>query len=340
MFKKMLVPLDGSKSAERAIPVAACIAHATGGSIVFVHVVLPPVEFGTYTVNRTVSLKPGAFEARFVKVSGYLEDVVTAYADDLVGIDVEIEAVSGAASPAIFSVARFEQVDLVIMCSHEESGLKRWLFGSVAHEAVRHSPVPVLVLTDSGLLPIASEMTRPVSILVPLDGSKLSETALEPAAQLASVLAAPASGALHLLRVVDLPSVIGKLRNPEFDVEIRKEARQEAEVYVKEVIEHLQKRLADVKVTITSSVVVSPDIAGRIIEQAEQSNCDLIAVTTHGRSGLRRLLMGSVTEHILGVTRLPLLIVRSHEAEVQHEPEIEKDTVERRGHRPSAAVLQ
>ncbi|HBE28743.1 MAG TPA: universal stress protein, partial [Ktedonobacter sp.] len=143
MYQRILVPLDGSERAERAIPVAARIARTSGASIVFVHVVLPAVEFGTYTADHLVALKPGAFKRRLAKANDYLTNVVTAYASNLAGIDVATDIVSGAASPAIFSAARWDQVDLVILCSHGETGLKRWLFSSVAQEAVRHSPVPV-----------------------------------------------------------------------------------------------------------------------------------------------------------------------------------------------------
>jgi nucleotide-binding universal stress UspA family protein len=326
MLKRILVPLDESERAERAIPVAARIARASGASIVFVHIVLPALEFGTYTVDHLVGLKPGAFDRRVAKANDYLTHVVTAFASRLAGIDVATDIVSGAASPAIFSAARWEQVDLVIMCSHGETGLKRWMFGSAAQGAVRHSPVPVLVLNENGVMPSTLDESHPLRVLVPLDGSPLAETALEPAAHLASLLVAPAAIELHLLRVVDLPVAGGKFPI-NFDAALRKEALQEAETYLKEVTARLQESLVDVKLSITSSAVINMDIAGTIIQQAEdESGYDLIAMTTHGRSGLRRLMMGSVTEHVLGATKLPLLIVRPYKVEKQVQPEAETKT--------------
>jgi nucleotide-binding universal stress UspA family protein len=165
----------------------------------------------------------------------------------------------------------------------------------------------VLALNENGMIPSAFEETHPLRILVPLDGSPLAETALEPATHLASVLADPAPIELHLLRVVDLPVTGGKFPI-NFDAAIRKEAWQEAKAYLKEVTNRFHESLADVKVTITSSRVISIDIARTIIEQAEhEGGYDMIAMTTHGWSGFPRLLMGSVTEHILGATKLPLL---------------------------------
>ena len=328
MFKRILVPLDGSERAERAIPVAARVARASGASIVFVHVVLPGVEFGTYTVDHLFALKPGAFEKRLAKANDYLTKVVTAYASKLTGIDVATDIVSGAASPAIFSAARWEQVDLVILCSHGETGLKRWIFGSAAQAAVRHSPVPVLILNENAMVPSALAESQPLRVLVPLDGSPLAETALEPAAHLSSLLVAPAAIDLHLLRIVDLPVAGGKFPI-NFDAALRKEAWQEAETYLKEVTDRLRESLVDVKVSITSSTVISTDIAGTIIQQAHESGYDLIAMTTHGRSGLRRLMMGSVTEHVLGATELPLLIVRPHKVETHVQREAETKTEKR-----------
>jgi len=328
MFKRIIVPLDGSQGAERAIPVAARIARVSGGSIVFLNVVLPPVEFGTYREDRTVALKPTAFEKRLEGAADYLTDIVKAHASDLEGIDVTVKAVSGAASPTIFSVTNLEHVDLVVLCSHGESGLRRWMFGSVAHEAVRHSPVPVLVLSEKGAIPTPIE-PRPWRILVALDGSQLGETAIEPAAQLVSVLGAPAQGAMHLLSVIDIPAATGKYRGPtEFDTTVRKEAREEAEAYLNDITDRLQESLANYNLTLTSSAVIGTDVVKTILQRAEHAGgaeemggCDLIAVSTHGRTGLLRLIMGSVTEKILNSTKLPLLVVRHHNVEAQDQQE-------------------
>jgi nucleotide-binding universal stress UspA family protein len=323
MFKRIIVPLDGTKSAEQAIPVAARITRASKGTIVFVNVVLPPVEFGTYTEDRTVALKPTAFQKRLTGAADYLTQIVNAHESDLAEIDVVVKVVSGAASPAIFSAVNMEHGDLIVMYSHEESGLKRWMFGSVALEAVRHSPVPVLVLHEHGMLPAQAD--HPLHILVVLDGSALAETAIEPAAQLVSVLTAPAHGVLHLLRVVDIPTATGKYKGPtEFDDTVRGEALQEAETYLKDVTDRLHGSLADLNLTLTSSAVLGTNVVETIIQHAEQgdgseklSASDLIAMTSHGHTGLLRLIMGNVTEKILNSAKLPLLIVRHHDTKTQ-----------------------
>ena len=340
MFQRILVPLDGSDGAERAIPVAARIARASGGSIVFIRVVPPPAEVGTFGtgLHGTIAMKPEveASEKEFADATNYLVTVITAYVDELAGIATETDVATGAASSTIFSTAGYEYVDLIVMCSHGETGLKRWVLGSVAQQAVRHSPVPVLVLNEHGVVPPVPDAARPLRVLVPLDGSELAESALEPAAQLIAALTAPAQGELHLLRVVDLPSAYGKMKSQAYISDgVQEEARKEAEAYVKAVADRLyETTFATGKLNITSSAAVSTDVAGTIIKLAEQtegdesSSCDLIAIATHGRGGLRRMVMGSVTEHLLGSTRLPLLIVRPHEAETKGEEPGETTAVE------------
>lgn len=329
MFQRILVPLDGSEHAERAIPVAARIARVSGGTIIFVRV-LPPADLAGYAETKDPMFPPTGvrvFEKDVADAASYLTATSDAYADELTGIPTEMDLAAGAIPPSIFSTARREHVDLVVMCSRGITGLKRWMLGSVAQEAVHHSPVPTLVLNEHGSALPAPDAAHPLRILVSLDGSVQSETVLEPAIQLLAALAAPAWGVLHLLRIVDLPPVYGKLRSQtHMSDSMQAEARQEAEAYLKVLADRLYAETpADLELTITSSVVVSTDVAGTIIKTAEQAGWpehlggyDLIAMATHGREGLQRLVMGSVTEHVLGATKLPLLMVRPKEAEAIH----------------------
>src|SRR5260370_6599408 len=153
MFKRILVPLDGSKRSERAIPVAARIARATGGTIVFVEVVLPAVELGTYTGGRTIELKPSAFARREEAAASYLESIREPYASELAGINTELDLSAGASAPENYGAARLEGVDLIVLCSHRETGLERCAFGSIFQGAVRHPPLPVLALDELWAIP-------------------------------------------------------------------------------------------------------------------------------------------------------------------------------------------
>ncbi len=325
MFQRILVPLDGSKGAEHAIPLATRIARASSGSLVLLRVVLSPSEVGTYGagIRGTTAVKPEA-EAKardLAEANSYLATLMTTYAADLEDLAIATEAVTGATAPTIFASARYEHADLIVMCSHGETGLKRWVVGSVAHEAVRHSPVPVLVLNEHGVVPPISAAGHPLRIVVPVDGSELAEIALQPAAQLVAALASPAQGELHLLRVVDLPSAYGKMKSQaHISDATHEEVKKEAETYVQALAERLRATDFGGGLSIGSSLVDNSDVAATIIKQAEataegSAGSDLIAIATHGRGGLRRVLMGSMAEHLLGHTKLPLLVVRPAQGE-------------------------
>jgi nucleotide-binding universal stress UspA family protein len=202
--------------------------------------------------------------------------------------------------------------------------------GSVTQKVVRQSPVPVLVVREDSLLPAETQpgADHPLTALVTLDGSSLAEAALAPAAQVMAALAAPTQAKLHLLEVVPIMPTYGSMRSQTaFDGELREEEKQEAAAYLKTTMDRLQETISgDSNITMTSSVVAENDIAASILKVAEKPEhvnsedvpaCDLIAMATHGRGGLPRWLLGSVTERVMHTTKLPLLIVRPHGIEAK-----------------------
>jgi nucleotide-binding universal stress UspA family protein len=230
----------------------------------------------------------------------------------------------------IVEFAQAQPMDLIVMCSHGD-GLTQLIRGSVAQKVVRHSSIPVFVLHEEGLAAIAQPgaLARPLRILVGLDGSPFAESVLVPAAQLCAALAAPAQGALHLMRVV--PTLSGLRAGQElYDGKeaidaIYALAFSDARTYLNDMERRLREPdLAPLNLTVTSSVVDRDDVASTLSKAAESGKyikdemegfdgCDIIALATHGRSGLSRLVLGSVTEYLLETTKLPLLIVRPGE---------------------------
>lgn len=224
----------------------------------------------------------------------------------------------------ILFVTEAQQIDVIVMSSHGRTGLKRWVWGSVAQKVVRSSSVPVLLLREHE---IAAEgphpyVERPLRVLVPLDGVVVAKAALQPAAQLIAALAAPGQGAMHLLRVVK-----DEARSREvLDTTTKEELLHKAKMYVQSVTSHLREGLAaELNLTVTWSVTFDKDVASSIISVAENGEdaegagvfggCDVIALSTHGREGFQHWVMGSIAERVLNGTRLPLLIVRPHQSE-------------------------
>ncbi|MEO8955131.1 MAG: universal stress protein [Ktedonobacteraceae bacterium] len=333
MFQRIVVALDGSTRAEQVLRVAARLAQFSGGSVILLRVVTATSH--TYSehvktpAGTTVEVPPlveqDSIDSEYEEAKSFLE--ITAKADILASIHVETKVLFGAAASEILSATQSLQADIIIMCSHGYTGLKRWRLGSVAQKVARHSPIPVLVLhEDAGLLTnLHPEGNRPVRILVALDGSSLAEEALLPAAQLSAALSAPALGSLHLARILPLPTGHEYGQRDSLTI-AREKALTEVRAYLSLVEQKLRAgELAHLNLLVTSSLAVNTDIANMLLRKAEIGEerdrlegfqgCDAIAIATHGRGSFQRILLGSVTERILSATRLPLLIVRPQERE-------------------------
>jgi nucleotide-binding universal stress UspA family protein len=194
----------------------------------------------------------------------------------------------------------------------------------VAQKVARHADIPVLILRGESpalLAPAAEGALH--QVLVPLDGSALSEVALEPAVALAAALDGPAS--VRLLRVISLPvahTFSGGLPPvEEMEATAREEVRRDADNYLAAVAERLRTLTpAGEAITVERRVVFALDVAAAIVEIAEgrgaglhhtaDTPAALIAMATHGRGGLARWAMGSITERVLHGTALPMLVMR------------------------------
>ena len=319
MYQRILVPLDGSTRAEHAIPVAIRLAHASGGTVVFALIVQPHSEIGDFgTEVEPMVVPPDDFEKRLTRGEAYLQHITQTYTQKVADVRVEQEVDTGATPDTIFSIARLEKIDLIVMCSHGAHALYHWTFNSVARAAVHRSPVPVLVLREKGGLYLDTPQTRPLRFLVPLDGSPQAEAVCQPALQLLTALAMPGEAEMHLVQVVDLPSVEGKPLLQAYKLkEEQEEIMQKAEDYLKLTAKHLSATMPrDTRPIITWSLLINKHVARSLIsmvnhpEGSKQKGWyDLLAMAAHGRNGLQLLKMSSITEHILSATDLPLLVV-------------------------------
>jgi nucleotide-binding universal stress UspA family protein len=248
---------------------------------------------------------------------------------ELAGIPVEASVQVGAPAQTLLSMASMFKADLIVMTSQGKTGVKRWLLGSVAQKIARHSSIPVLVLRETGAMPTGTRnLDSPVRALVTLDGSVLAKTALEPAAQLVAALSSPNSGALHLLRVVRTPAFHGNKVVAQDIGQTQEQALHKARIYTQSIVEHLREGpIGKLNLSITWSVMPGEDVAETIVEAGEvgedagkgtvAGRYDMIAMATHGRTGMQHWALGSTTERVLSATYLPLLIVRPDDSAFQ-----------------------
>lgn len=320
MFQRILVPLDGSPRAESAIPVAARLAQASGGNVILLRVVSPSLDFQA-SLTLEPRLAQTVIDVELAEAEQYLARLTVS--PDLQDISTETVVLFGRPAPTILSVASSSHAGVIVLCSHGYTGLRRRVLGSTAEQVVHTASIPILLLRDEGSSPIGSHVddTRPLRVLVPLDGSVHAKAALVPAAYLVAALAAPEQGAIHVMRVAKPSPVSGE----EKQRKERERVLHRAQGYLRATTEQIREGLvahpiADFNLPVTRSVAVDTDVAGAIIKAAENGEdaegagvfggCNVIAMATHGRRGLEHWAMGSVTERVLHGTKLPLLIVR------------------------------
>lgn len=282
MLQRIIVPLDGSELAEHALAYAEVIAAASSAQLILVRVV--PFDI----------IQPPEDEFAMVDDSrAYLARI----ASDLKAHGRAVTAVTkwGRADKCILDELESQRADLVVMGTHGRSAPGRWLYGSVADAVLRASTVPVVVV------PPGSTLRGPCErIVVPLDGSSLAEAALPPVVALAKVLGAE----LLLLEVVPLPTYAFYHEGAMLAAFDPGEVIDESESYLDGVARRLRE---DGIYARTRVELAKPEVA--IAEVAAQEKAGLIAMATHGRSGLARLVLGSVATGTLRRTGVPLLLI-------------------------------
>jgi len=321
MFQHILVTLDGSPRAERVLPIAAYIARTTGGRITLLRVVTSQFDLDIRPMPLIGHIELSQ-ETEIAQAEQYLAQVSSS--DDLKGITIQPEVLTGSPADTILLFTRLQHVDLIIIGSHGLGGHHRWWLGSIAQHIARYSLAPVFIQHEGSPLPIAQfeDSARPLRILVPLDGSPLAEAALVPTVHLCATLAAPGRGSLHLIHVLQpLPEIAGR-RDAKRLAEIHEQMYSEMQAYMQAITQHIRETVANqLHLAVTSSIILHPDTADALLQVAEHGDLvedkekfngyDAIAMATHGRGGPQRWVMGSMTERILNSTKLPLLVVRS-----------------------------
>lgn len=313
MWKRILVPLDGSNQAELGLAVAARLARGAGSELLLLRIVsVPPFPFAPYGEPAQIAL--ALIEAARDDAERYLRNVSESVLVN--GITVQIETLEGHVSSDILDTARTEACDLIMLTAHGYGGLGRWRLGRVAEQVARHSLVPVLIVPAHAAVAIGVEAENaPIRVLVPLDGSELAEAATQPAVALARALAAPERVTIHLVQIVDpVTAVIADTANdgplPQPEIGPEEKALDVARSYLGAIASNIQRENPTLKVTFAA--VIAQDVAAAICEIAEEEpRADVLAMATHGRGGMARWAMGSVSERVLHATHVPLLVVRS-----------------------------
>ena len=306
MFKRLIVPLDGSKLAEIALPYAEEIARHLGSEVILVNV-------------RTSMEKLDKPEHReyLTKMAALTEQNIKKSADKPVGEKVKVtSAVIGEPSllqhPAehIVNYAAKENASLIIMATHGRTGISHWALGSTAEKVARIFKCPVMLIRASAR-PVKSVHFE--NIMVPLDGSIEGEASLGYIENFASNLKTK----IRVMNIVEMPyrflaapspvgyySGEGLIRVPYTDEEL-KPIKEAADKYIRSVSEKLTAE----KIANTFEVRIGSP-GDEIVEAEGESHPDLLVMSSHGQSGFGRFDFGSVAEKVLHKGTAPILMVR------------------------------
>jgi nucleotide-binding universal stress UspA family protein len=233
-------------------------------------------------------------------------DSVAERVSDAAGGEVTTAVHSGRCAETLRQEVTNLGADLVVMATHGRGVLSRAWLGSVADAFMREAEVPVLFVRPSeGNAPSPDAADDFETLLVPLDGSDVSESALEHATEFGALF----GSAYHLTRVVAFPLEIASPYLPhtvQMNADILADAKQSAATYLEEHAERMRRR----GLRVTVSIAVDPQAAHGIVEEADAVGCDLIAMATHGRSGVSRVVLGSAADKVLRGTKVPVLLYR------------------------------
>jgi nucleotide-binding universal stress UspA family protein len=306
----VLAPIDGSARALHAVPWAAKLA-GRGGTVLLFRAIPAEPDYAEALFSFA-----GEGEAGVQRIRDEWQAVAQADFDEAAnlsadsGVRVERLVAEGEPDEGIVDAAEQRGVDIIAMASHGRGAIGRAIFGSVADRVARTSPVPVLILrTPHDDLPHGDVVVR--RVVVPLDGSPLAEEALPVAASVARGIGAP----IYVVRAVDpassLPVAPGALgptpvATSEIVDRIYQELDAEASRTVSNAVAKLQKEGIE---TSGATLTGSPFSAISDITESD----DLLVLTSHGRSGVGRWLLGSVAEKLVREAPAPVLLVPAAE---------------------------
>ncbi len=301
---RILVPLDQSERAEKALDLAAALLRTGGGSLIAMTVPalyhyqvagLQPYPGGRRPPDHIAPPDELLAESRR-EAEGYMQRLATRLEAE--GLSAECRVIDALPATAIVDLAARREVSMIVIATHGRRGLGRIALGSVTDKVLQAAPCPVLVLRGSE----QRDILRMDHLLVPLDGSALAEQSLAPAADLARRFGAR----LTLCQVLQ-PAEMLPERLRDAMGELAERQRAAAEDYLEAQAETLRSEGLDV----ATELAYGEDVAETLIERVEREDVDLVAMTTHGRGGLRRWAYGSVADRLVRHSQAPVLVVRA-----------------------------
>lgn len=309
MFHTLLVPLDGSPFSAKALPVAAALAKRTGATL-HVVTVLDPTAYVPFVPGEVLVpvMDTDALEARRTADDAALQEEANRLRAE--GITVVGRLLEGVVVDAIASYCEEINADLVVMTTHGRSGLQRLWLGSVAMSFLHRAPCPVYLVRPSGEgEPQAANPLPTGPMLVSLDGTRFGESIVSHATEFAHTIDVPIT-----LFTVAIPTAtpMTSFGTEALLADESSLTRQEESAEAR-----LKKLAEDLPSDTTTDVATDLTAARAILAKAESCGAGVIAMATHGRTGLARLVMGSCADSVVRGAVQPILLYRPTKSEAE-----------------------
>ncbi len=306
MYRKILVPLDGSLLAESALPFALSLAERSEGDIHLAQAVATFRPFRAFETTHAEST--GWLDDARDRSAGYLAQVRNRMETAGTTSRIQTHLLSGRPVRAIHDHVLQEGIDQVVMTTHGAGGLQRMWLGSVADGLLRSVPAPVFLWRGTGEDPVDLE-SRPTlqRILVALDGSEMAGAILAWVEEMARLFEAR----LSLVGVVPPQQPLGStlIPQPTGGEEVQDARARGLESYLKDTAEEIRRRGLEVEHEVVTGV---PAHEG-ILSEKERTGADVVALSTHGRDPATRLLLGSVADKVIRGSEGHVLVHRDAE---------------------------
>lgn len=307
MFEKIIVPLDGSQVAARALGYATALAERFNAALTLVSVVAPDLDnLGVGDIfGVTSDVRRAAERKAITNATDYLESVAAPLR--ACGIACAVAVHRGNPAEEIIACAGNAPGTLIAMSTHGRTGFQRWRIGSVAQHVMRHAPVPTFVVrAREDELPDATITVR--EITVPLDGSPLAETALPTATALADAFGVRLV-LLNVLSNIVYPASYYDTAFVPSNVEEARADEEGVEAYLADVAARIAMPTRVIQTLRQQSIASRPEEA--ISEYLKERPAGMVVMASHGRGGILRWAVGSTAEGMMTQSPQPLLIIRA-----------------------------
>ncbi len=301
MYERILVPLDGSALAEVALPYAEELSGRLGSEVTLI--------FVSELVDDSYQRMRHLYLQNIVEVTKKAAEAYLPKSGKKQTIQVNSVAFDGNPAEQIIEYANKQDIGLIIMSTHGQSGITRGALGSVANKVVRATTQPVALIRAKGYHPDMRQKGTLTKLLLTLDGSKVSEASIPYAVELASRLGTK----VVLLRVLEMSYGAFSSAGEAFVAYYSEDQMEADKALGKDYLETIAGKLKQKGVTVETQVRFG-DAAEEIISLASEIHADLVVMSTHGRSGIGRWVFGSVAEKVLYEGYTPLMLVREDKA--------------------------